>query len=554
MHLRAPGRRRHALLTIAVAVAAAGCSGSGASQRRDAGFHLATDHLATDRHQGCDRTGRRPPAGDAAAGSARAVLVADPAPAAARRPRRDEEHDRSRSCGSTPRRAPSPTPARSPIAVHDAAGAELAGRPTVFGGGNTSETAAVQAVGADGSDDDRPAARAAVGPRRRDRSPDACSSSAATTAPGCGRPRSRPPTASRSRCSAISRCRCGTRRSRPRGRDVYVVGGTTTGSASGAVAEIQALDTTTGAVRTVGRAPVPVDRRGRRRRCTATCTSSADWSAARPSDQIWRLDPPSGARPAALVPVATLPVPLADAAVAVDHDVAYVAGGESPALSSAVFSRGGPMSPRRPCRGRSSSVAARPRRMLESADAPRARRATYRGRPHDPAPHDAGAATAALDPRTGAGPGVDVYAHTRAGMLAPAVAGVRARVYVPNSLSNTVDVIDPTTLRVVDHFARRRHAAARRARVRPLDALREQQQGQLADADRSDGPAGPAPPIPVDDPYNLYFTPDGSRAIVMAERNSRVDFRDPHTWRLIRSVRSRTRASTTPTSRRTAAS
>ena len=56
-----------------------------------------------------------------------------------------------------------------------------------------------------------------------------------------------------------------------------------------------------------------------------------------PSNQIWRLDPPSTPGGAvALAPVATLPVPLADAAVAVDGDVAYVAGGESPALSSAV--------------------------------------------------------------------------------------------------------------------------------------------------------------------------------------------------------------------------
>ena len=43
----------------------------------------------------------------------------------------------------------------------------------------------------------------------------------------------------------------------------------------------------------------------------------------------------------------------------------------------------------------------------------------------------------AVDPVTGAGPGVNVYAHTGAGMLSPAVAGVPTRVYVPNSLSNT---------------------------------------------------------------------------------------------------------------------
>src|SRR5205823_2608019 len=42
--------------------------------------------------------------------------------------------------------------------------------------------------------------------------------------------------------------------------------------------------------------------------------------------------------------------------------------------------------------------------------------------------------------------------------------------------------------------------------------------------------------IPVEDPYNLYFTPDGTKAIVVAERLSRLDFRDPRTWHLDESV------------------
>jgi len=46
----------------------------------------------------------------------------------------------------------------------------------------------------------------------------------------------------------------------------------------------------------------------------------------------------------------------------------------------------------------------------------------------------------------------DVYAHARAGMLGPAVRGVPERVYVPNSESDTVDVIDPATFRIVGHF------------------------------------------------------------------------------------------------------
>ena len=38
--------------------------------------------------------------------------------------------------------------------------------------------------------------------------------------------------------------------------------------------------------------------------------------------------------------------------------------------------------------------------------------------------------------------------------------------------------------------------------------------------------------IPVADPYNLYFTPDGRYAVVVAEALQRLDFRDPHTMAL----------------------
>jgi DNA-binding beta-propeller fold protein YncE len=44
-------------------------------------------------------------------------------------------------------------------------------------------------------------------------------------------------------------------------------------------------------------------------------------------------------------------------------------------------------------------------------------------------------------------------------------------------------------------------------------------------------------PIPVEDPYNLYFTPDGRFAIVVAERLLRLDFRDPASMRLVHSLR-----------------
>ena len=42
----------------------------------------------------------------------------------------------------------------------------------------------------------------------------------------------------------------------------------------------------------------------------------------------------------------------------------------------------------------------------------------------------------------------------------------------------------------------------------------------------------PGRPVPVADPYNLYFTADGRRAIVVAEAHRELDFRTPHTMRL----------------------
>jgi DNA-binding beta-propeller fold protein YncE len=42
----------------------------------------------------------------------------------------------------------------------------------------------------------------------------------------------------------------------------------------------------------------------------------------------------------------------------------------------------------------------------------------------------------------------------------------------------------------------------------------------------------PGTPVAVDDPYNMYFSPDGRSAIVVAEALKRLDFRDPRTMAL----------------------
>src|SRR5207302_1795229 len=46
----------------------------------------------------------------------------------------------------------------------------------------------------------------------------------------------------------------------------------------------------------------------------------------------------------------------------------------------------------------------------------------------------------------------------------------------------------------------------------------------------------PVRTISIPFPYNLYFTPDGTKAIDVVEREMKIQFRDPHTWKLIREV------------------
>ena len=120
-------------------------------------------------------------------------------------------------------------------------------------------------------------------------------------------------------------------------------------------------------------------------------------------------------------------------------------------------------------------------------------------------------------------------------MLAPAVRHFPSRVYVPNSESNTVSVINPSTYRVIDTFP----VGANPQHVVPSHDLKtlwvnNDQGNSLTAIDPSTGRPGRT--VPVSDPYNLYFTPDGRYAIVVSERLQRLDFRDAHTMRLHHSL------------------
>lgn len=134
---------------------------------------------------------------------------------------------------------------------------------------------------------------------------------------------------------------------------------------------------------------------------------------------------------------------------------------------------------------------------------------------------------------------VNLYSGTAADRMSPAVGGALARIYVPNRRSDSVYVIDPVTLAVIDRFP----VGVSPQHVVPSWDLKtlwvanngtRRNTGSLTPIDPNTGRPGRT--IPVDDPYNLYFTPDGRSAIVVAERHKRLDFRDPQTMALQQSI------------------
>jgi DNA-binding beta-propeller fold protein YncE len=129
----------------------------------------------------------------------------------------------------------------------------------------------------------------------------------------------------------------------------------------------------------------------------------------------------------------------------------------------------------------------------------------------------------------------DIYAADRPNRLSPVVRNDPALVYVPNSGSNTVDVIDQRTFQIVGHYpvGRLPQHVTPSWDLKTLYATNDLGNSLTAFDPRT---GKPTQTLPVDDPYNMYFTPDGRYSIVVAERLRRLDFRDAHTMRLVKSV------------------
>jgi YVTN family beta-propeller protein len=126
----------------------------------------------------------------------------------------------------------------------------------------------------------------------------------------------------------------------------------------------------------------------------------------------------------------------------------------------------------------------------------------------------------------------NIYSEAGQGKLSPATAGALSRVYVPNIKSSDVYVIDPATYQVVDHYV----VGGNPQHIIPswdmktlwiAGSAERKLSGIVTPIDPKTGKPGETVKVP--DAYNMYFTPDGSAAIVVAEALKRLEFRDPHT-------------------------
>lgn len=134
---------------------------------------------------------------------------------------------------------------------------------------------------------------------------------------------------------------------------------------------------------------------------------------------------------------------------------------------------------------------------------------------------------------------INIYSETLLGKSNPATEGALYRVYVPNHSSNTVTVIDPVTKMVVDKYAVGRgpqHITPSwdMKTIWVANTANQTNHGSVVPIDPKTGKAGAQ--IAVEDPYNMYFTPDGSSAIIVAEAFKKLEFRDPKTFELQTSV------------------
>ena len=131
---------------------------------------------------------------------------------------------------------------------------------------------------------------------------------------------------------------------------------------------------------------------------------------------------------------------------------------------------------------------------------------------------------------------VDIYAADGPNMLSPVTKDMPYRVYVPESGGDHVDIIDPNTFKVIDRY----QSGENPQHIVPawnLETLYATNDlGNSLTAINPYTSLREGPNIPVTDPYNMYFTPDGKYAIVVEEARQVLAFRNPQTFALEKTI------------------
>ena len=129
----------------------------------------------------------------------------------------------------------------------------------------------------------------------------------------------------------------------------------------------------------------------------------------------------------------------------------------------------------------------------------------------------------------------NVYAAAMSTEVREDLAGIPERVYVPNIMDGTVSVVDPESFEIVDVF----EVGELPYHVTPSWDMKKlyvnnEASGTFTQIDPNTG--RPSGTIEAPFPYNFYYTPDGEKAVVVAERLQTLEFRDPETWEILGSV------------------
>ena len=177
-----------------------------------------------------------------------------------------------------------------------------------------------------------------------------------------------------------------------------------------------------------------------------------------------------------------------------------------------------------------------------AAAAPDASQATAPSATPASAPTDTPAPEPTEEPTATPEPSGGVYSGTVGGIVDPRIADLPHRVYVPNELSNDVAVIDPKTFEVIGRFA----VGSAPEHVSPdwdLSSLYVNNMNNATMTKVDPLTEEPIETMQVPFPYNLFFTPDGTKAIVVADylgmdmvADNGLHFYDRETWEPIKFV------------------